>query len=165
MRAWVPPAVPAVAHTSPPLLPPPPQNFVNYGLDHWGSDQAGVNHTRRFLLEWLSFLHRYVPAGLLEVLPQRVNDRPPPFVGRDDLETLMASPAAEDWVAISEMLLGKVPPGFRFLPKHKSNSYGGGGGSSGGGSGAGSKRPRAPDAAAPSVREEAEGDDESEVEG
>ena len=117
------------------------QDFVNFGLDHWGSDQTGVNHTRRFLLEWLSFLHRYVPVGLLEVLPQKVNDRPPPFVGRDDLETLMASPAAEDWVAISEMLLGPVPKGFRFMPKHKSNSSGSG---SANGASAGTKRSREP---------------------
>jgi len=34
------------------------QTFVKYGLEHWGSDALGVNTTRRFLLEWLSFLHR-----------------------------------------------------------------------------------------------------------
>lgn len=41
--------------------------FVDYGLEHWGSDIKGVNNTRRFLLEWLSFLHRYIPVGVLEV--------------------------------------------------------------------------------------------------
>jgi len=99
------------------------KRFVHYGLEHWGSDQQGVNNTRRFLLEWLSFLHRYVPVGLLEVVPQRLNDRPPPFVGRDDLETLMASGNCQDWIRISEMLLGPVPYGFQFVPKHKANSY------------------------------------------
>jgi tRNA-dihydrouridine synthase 3 len=38
------------------------KEFVNYGLEHWGSDQQGVANTRRFLLEWLSFLHRSVDA-------------------------------------------------------------------------------------------------------
>jgi tRNA-dihydrouridine synthase 3 len=76
------------------------RSFVHYGLEHWGSDQAGVNRTRRFLLEWLSFTCRYVPPALLERLPQRMNERPPAFYGRDDLETLMASQHAEDWVKI-----------------------------------------------------------------
>jgi len=81
------------------------QAFVNYGLDNWGSDQAGVNRTRRFLLEWLSFTCRYVPVGLLERLPQRMNERPPAFVGRDDLETLMGSPHAEDceWAGVGTL--------------------------------------------------------------
>jgi len=53
------------------------KDFVKFGLEHWGSDQQGVNNTRRFLLEWLSFLYRYVPVGLIEVLPQEMNHRPP----------------------------------------------------------------------------------------
>lgn len=96
--------------------------FSNYGLEHWGSDQQGVNTTRRFLLEWLSFLHRYVPVGITESL-QKMNHRPPQYFGRCDMETLMASPDSRDWIRISELLLGPVPDGFKFLPKHKSNSY------------------------------------------
>lgn len=98
------------------------KDFVGFGLEHWGSDQQGVNNVRRFLLEWLSFLHRYVPVGMLEVLPQEMNHRAPPHVkGRNDLETLFLSPHSEDWVRISEMLLGPVPEGFRFEPKHKAS--------------------------------------------
>ncbi|KAJ3159948.1 tRNA-dihydrouridine(47) synthase [NAD(P)(+)]-like protein [Geranomyces michiganensis] len=99
------------------------KTFANYGLEYWGSDTQGVNTTRRFLLEMQSFTHRYIPVGLLEVLPQKMNERPPPFVGRDELETLMASPDAEDWVKLTESILGKAPESFKFVPKHKSNSY------------------------------------------
>lgn len=45
-------------------------------------------------------LRRYIPVGLLERLPQKINERPSPYVGRDDLETMMASPLASDWVKI-----------------------------------------------------------------
>ena len=100
------------------------KDFVRFGLEHWGADQQGVNTTRRFLLEWLSFLCRYVPVGLLEVVPQQMNKRPPAhMVGRDDLETLFMSPNSHDWVKISEMLLGPVEPDFKFLPKHKASGY------------------------------------------
>ena len=43
--------------------------------------------------------------------------------GRTDLETLMLSNNAVDWIKISEMLLGPVPDGFRFDPKHKANAF------------------------------------------
>ena len=43
--------------------------------------------------------------------------------GRSDLETLMLSTNCADWIKLSEMLLGHVPEGFRFEPKHKANSY------------------------------------------
>ncbi|XP_059618788.1 tRNA-dihydrouridine(47) synthase [NAD(P)(+)]-like [Phlebotomus argentipes] len=99
------------------------KKFVNYGLEHWGSDTKGVETTRRFLLEWQSFLYRYVPYGLLEHPPQKINARPNTYRGRDDLETLMASNNCADWILLSERLLGPVPDGFVFLPKHKANSY------------------------------------------
>ncbi|XP_064383246.1 tRNA-dihydrouridine(47) synthase [NAD(P)(+)]-like isoform X2 [Halichondria panicea] len=99
------------------------RRYVNYGLEHWGSDTQGVENTRKFLMEWLSFLYRYIPVGVLETVPQRINERPPTFVGRDELETLMASSNCQDWIKISEILLGPVPQSFSFMPKHKANSY------------------------------------------
>ncbi|KAG1447910.1 hypothetical protein G6F46_004397 [Rhizopus delemar] len=99
------------------------KRFCDYGLEHWGSDSQGVNITRRFLCEWQSFLYRYIPVGILEKPPQRMNERPPPFQGRNDLETLMASPLASDWVKLSELILGPAPEDFKFLPKHKANSF------------------------------------------
>ncbi|KAK7223689.1 hypothetical protein V2G26_011692 [Clonostachys chloroleuca] len=99
------------------------EKFVRYGLEAWGSDELGIGFTRRFLLEWLSFTHRYVPIGLLEHLPPSLNDRPPAYKGRNELETLMASNNYKDWIKISEMFLGPVHPGFNFQPKHKSNAY------------------------------------------
>lgn len=100
------------------------KDFTRYGLEHWGSDTQGVEKTRKFLLEWLSFLCRYfppaqrtlsapgtahtavtspcryIPVGLLEHLPQKINERPPYYVGRDYLETLMASQNVDDWIKI-----------------------------------------------------------------
>ncbi|KAK9893322.1 FMN-linked oxidoreductase [Cystobasidium minutum MCA 4210] len=85
-------------------------DLAKFGLEHWGSDTMGVNTTRRFVCEALSFTHRYVPVGLLERFPSSLNDRPYPYRGRDDLETLLASDNAADWVKISSMFLG--PPGI-----------------------------------------------------
>ena len=100
------------------------RDFVKYGLEYWGSDASGVSRCRRFLLEWQSFLYRYIPLGLLERVPHRMNERPPRFRGRDDLETLMASGDVKDWVALSQ-LAGLPPPrdDFKFQPKHKANAY------------------------------------------
>lgn len=76
------------------------EKYVRYGLEAWGSDEQGVGLTRRFLLEWLSFAHRYVPIGLLEHLPPSLQDRPPAYRGRDELENLLASPNYLDWIKI-----------------------------------------------------------------
>lgn len=75
------------------------------------------------MLEWLSFAHRYVPVGLLEVLPPKINQRPAAYRGRNELETLLASQKASDWVKITEMFLGCPPEGFLFAAKHKANAY------------------------------------------
>jgi tRNA-dihydrouridine synthase 3 len=76
------------------------EKFCRYGLEAWGSDEIGVGQTRRFLLEWLSFACRYVPVGLLEYLPPNIQDRPPRYKGRDELETLMASDNYKDWIKL-----------------------------------------------------------------
>ncbi|XP_067355297.1 tRNA-dihydrouridine(47) synthase [NAD(P)(+)]-like isoform X1 [Channa argus] len=99
------------------------RDFTNFGLEHWGSDTQGVEKTRTFMLEWLSFMCRYIPVGLLERVPQKINERPPYYMGRNYLESLMASQNVGDWIRISEMLLGPVPKNFKFLPKHKANAY------------------------------------------
>ena len=44
-----------------------------------------MNKTRRYLCEALSFQYRYIPIGLLERLPARINERAPAFQGRDEL--------------------------------------------------------------------------------
>lgn len=98
------------------------RKYAEYGLNHWGSDTQGVNTTRRFFCEALSFQSRYVPLGILESLP-RLNDRPPAFKGRDELETLLASGNSQDWVRLSEIFLGPAPAEWHFTPKHKSNAY------------------------------------------
>ncbi|KAL0224530.1 hypothetical protein P9112_003920 [Eukaryota sp. TZLM1-RC] len=95
------------------------RKFCNLGLSFWGSDIQGVETTRRYLLEWLSFYTRYVPVGILQEVHE-LNLRAPPFKGRNDMESLLASSRVSDWISISEMLLGKVPENFTFVPKHRS---------------------------------------------
>ncbi|KAL4787480.1 hypothetical protein BJX76DRAFT_345558 [Aspergillus varians] len=99
------------------------EKFAKYGMEVWGSDEYGIGLTRRFMLEWLSFTCRYIPIGLLEYLPPVLNDRPPHWRGRNDLETLMGSNNYKDWIKISEMFLGPAHKDFKFEPKHKSNAY------------------------------------------
>ena len=95
------------------------KEFVDNGLEHWGSDAQGVEKTRYFLLNWLSLLNRYIPVGLLERVPIRIGQKAPQFIGRDDLETLMGSADIDDMLKLSVMLLGPTPSNFKFEPKHK----------------------------------------------
>jgi len=101
------------------------RQYAEFGLNHWGSDTMGVNNTRRFLCEALSFTYRYIPIGLLERLPGKINERPPAYHSRNELETLLASNKSSDWMRISEMFLGPAPEGWSFTPKHRSNAQGG----------------------------------------
>lgn len=99
------------------------KDYGRFGMEHWGADARGVETTRKFMLEWLSYACRYIPVGLLEVNPQKLQWRNPSYRGRDDLETLMASESPVDWVRLSEMVLGPAPAGFAFQPKHKSSAH------------------------------------------
>lgn len=99
------------------------RTYANFALEHWGTDEYGVGLARRFMCEFLSFTHRYIPIGILEKLPQKLNQRPPQWRGRNDLETLLGSSDYKDWIKITEMFFGKAGDSFHFTPKHKSNSY------------------------------------------
>lgn len=57
------------------------------------------------------------------LLASVAQDRPPAYCGRNELETLMASDNAADWIKITELVLGPVPAKFNFTPKHKANAY------------------------------------------
>jgi tRNA-dihydrouridine synthase 3 len=93
------------------------EKFARYGLEAWGSDEVGIGFTRRFLLEFLSFFYRYVPIGLLEYLPPSLNDRPPAFRGRNELETLLASPNYKDWIKIRQVEYSMFGAPARVTPK------------------------------------------------
>uniref|UniRef100_A0A3Q2DW10 tRNA-dihydrouridine(47) synthase [NAD(P)(+)] n=1 Tax=Cyprinodon variegatus TaxID=28743 RepID=A0A3Q2DW10_CYPVA len=93
------------------------KDFTNFGLEHWGSDTQGVEKTRNFLLEWLSFMCRYIPVGLLERVPQKINERPPYYMGRNYLESLMAS--QHTWLLIAPL----DPSLFFFLYKFYFTHY------------------------------------------
>ncbi|CCG84345.1 protein of unknown function [Taphrina deformans PYCC 5710] len=98
------------------------QQFCHNGLAYWGADQMGVDKTRRFMLEFMSFHHRYTPVGLLERGPLPMNERAPTVVYRNEQEKLLASESCSDWIKVSELFLGKASDQFKFLPKHKANS-------------------------------------------
>ncbi|KAK6890096.1 tRNA-dihydrouridine(47) synthase [NAD(P)(+)] [Candida tropicalis] len=97
--------------------------FAKYAVEHWGSDEYGVGMARRYMCEFLGFTHRYIPVGIMERLPPKLNERPPKWVGRNEMETMLASTDYKDWIKITEMFLGKASEDFQFIPKHKSNAY------------------------------------------
>lgn len=99
------------------------RTFANFAVEHWGSDEYGIEVARRYMCEFISFTHRYIPVGILERLPPKLNERPPKWKGRNELETLLGSTDYKDWIKITEMFLGKASANFLFIPKHKSNSF------------------------------------------
>lgn len=99
------------------------RQYSKFAIEHWGSDEYGVNLARRFMCEFIGFTHRYIPVGILERLPPKINQRPPQWKGRNEMETLLGSDDYKDWIKITEMFLGKAGDTFNFTPKHKSNAY------------------------------------------
>ena len=106
--------------------------FANYGLEHWGSDDQGILNVRKFLMEWLSFLHRYVPVGLMERpdVSTKLNLRPPGYYARTDLESLMASEEQVDWLKLADMVLpmtgggvAPIDPLKHWTPASVSNAW------------------------------------------
>lgn len=99
------------------------KDYAQFAMEHWGTDEYGISQCRRFFCEFMSFFHRYIPMGICERFPVALNERPPNWRGRDELETQLGSTNVEDWIKLSELFFGKTDENFVFMPKHKSNSY------------------------------------------
>ncbi|CCF56021.1 hypothetical protein KAFR_0A05860 [Kazachstania africana CBS 2517] len=99
------------------------RDYSRFAMEHWGTDEYGISQCRRFFCEFMSFFHRYIPMGICERYPVKLNERPPNWIGRDDTETLLGSTDVSDWIKLSEVFFGPVDDSFVFTPKHKSNSY------------------------------------------
>ena len=84
------------------------KDYSRFAMEHWGADEYGIAQSRRFFCEFMSFFHRYVPIGICERYPVQLNERPPNWKGRNDLETLMGSTDSRDWIKLSEMFFGTV---------------------------------------------------------
>lgn len=97
------------------------KTYADFAIEHWGSDEQGVGQARRFMCEFMLFTHRYIPVGILERQAIKINDRPPFWKGRNELETLLGSLDYRDWIKVTEMFLGPAKD-FSFTPKHKSSA-------------------------------------------
>ena len=82
---------------------------------HFGTDTAGVNTTRRYLCEALSFQYRYIPIGLLERWPARINERAPAFRGRDELG--MCTPKCSTPHSLTRIIWHRDPLSERRQPR------------------------------------------------
>ncbi|CAI4048430.1 hypothetical protein SUVZ_12G4260 [Saccharomyces uvarum] len=99
------------------------KDYAQFSMEHWGTDEYGLSQCRRFFCEFMSFFHRYIPMGICERYPVKLNERPPNWCGRDDVETLMGSTDVNDWIKLSDLFFGKTDESFVFVPKHKSSSF------------------------------------------
>lgn len=99
------------------------QDYSRYAMEHWGTDEYGIAQCRRYFCDFMSFFHRYIPMGICERYPVKLNERPPNWIGRDETETLLGSTNSADWIKLSELFLGPAEENFIYTPKHKSNSY------------------------------------------
>lgn len=99
------------------------QDYSRYAMEHWGTDEYGIAQCRRYFCDFMSFFHRYIPMGICERYPVKLNERPPNWIGRDETETLLGSTNSADWIKLSELFLGPAEENFVYTPKHKSNSY------------------------------------------
>lgn len=97
------------------------RQYADFAVEHWGADEYGISQARRFMCEFMSFTHRYIPIGILEHVSPKLNQRPPQWKGRNELETLLGSTDYKDWIKVTEMFLGKASDSFQFTPKHKAN--------------------------------------------
>ncbi|GEQ69510.1 hypothetical protein JCM33374_g3182 [Metschnikowia sp. JCM 33374] len=53
------------------------RQYAAFAVEHWGSDEYGIENARRYMCEFIGFTHRYIPVGILERLPPKLNERPP----------------------------------------------------------------------------------------
>ena len=89
-----------------------------------GTDEYGISQCRRFFCEFMSFFHRYIPMGICERYPVRLNERPPNWIGRDKHgRVFWEALSSKDWIKLSEMFFGKADDSFVFTRKHKGGSY------------------------------------------
>ena len=99
-------------------------------------DRAGVSQSHPLVFQNAFSFRQRQPHALLEISPthSRQRDIARPLLlesherrsaldAGNDLETLMASSNANDWLKITELVLGPTPDSFKFEPKHKANSF------------------------------------------